>query len=136
MAVNLLDVMSEKLSSALKDPTLSTDDQKQVTKVVKILESYKLSVSSLMKNKGYIFENNSKVKTLPMNTNNGRKESWARKNYKQDMNSVQNKEESNWRTLKPDSTPKKSIFMRNNTYNQTQIKKNHGMEFEKLNNLN
>jgi len=121
----LLDVLSEKLSVALNtNTTLSTDDQKRVTEVMKILESYKLHVSSLMKNKEHIFGNritgNTKVKTVSYNNDRGRKESWNHNNYKQVGYHVQNKEEGNWRTLKPDSTPKTTVFMRNNP---TQMKK-------------
>jgi len=120
----LLDVLSEKLSIALKNTTLSTDEQNKIVEVMKILESYKLYVSSLMKNKEHIFGNkvtdNTKAKTVTYNIDKERKESWTHKNYKQNVNSVQNKEECNWRTLKPDSTPKTTIFMRNNP---TQIKK-------------
>jgi hypothetical protein len=123
----LLDVLSEKLSLALKNTTLSTDDQKKITEVMNILEPYKLYVSNLMKNKEHIFgdkfTNDSKVKTVQYGNETERKDSWTRNshnNYKQAVNSVKNKEEGNWRTLKPDSTPKTTIFMRNN---QTQIKK-------------
>jgi len=123
MPVNLLDVLSDKLSLALKNKTLSTDDQKRVVEVVKILESYTLYASNLMKNKEHIFGNkvteDSKAGNVPYNEN-GRKESWTYNNYKQDANFVKNKEEGNWRTLKPDSIPKTTVFMRNN---QTPIKK-------------
>ncbi|KAF0762900.1 Uncharacterized protein FWK35_00020951 [Aphis craccivora] len=122
--VKLLDVLSEELSLALSSTKLSTDDQKKVTEVITILEPYKLYVSNLMKNNGHIFRNNiineSKVKTTRYNNETERKESWTHNNYKQAVNSVKNKEEGNWRTLKPDSSPKTTIFMRNN---QTQIKK-------------
>lgn len=92
---------------------------------MKILESYKLYVSSVMKNKEHIFGNkvtdNTKTKTVSYNTDRERKESWTHNNnYKQVVNHEQNKEEGNWRTLKPDSTPKTTIFMRNNS---TQNKK-------------
>lgn len=120
----MLDILSEELSLALKSTKLSTDDQKKVTEAIKILEPYKLYVSNLMKNTGHIFGNNvvneSKVKTTRFNNETERKESWTHNNYKQAVNSVKNKEEGNWRTLKPDSTPKTTIFMRSN---QTQIKK-------------
>ncbi|XP_025203134.1 uncharacterized protein LOC112600180 [Melanaphis sacchari] len=122
--VNLLDVLSKELSLALRNTTLSTDDQKKVTEVMNILEPYKLYVSNLMKNKGHIFENkvanDSKVKTTRYNNETERKESWTHNNYKQTVNSVKNKEEGNWRTLKPDSTLKTTVFMRNN---HTQMKK-------------
>ncbi|XP_026813262.1 uncharacterized protein LOC113553894 [Rhopalosiphum maidis] len=125
--VNLLDVLSEKLSLALKNTTLSTDDKIKITEVMNILEPYKLYVSNLMKNKQHIFgdkfTNGSKVKTVQYSNETGRKDSWthnSHNNYKLTVNSVKNKEEGNWRTLKPDSTPKTTIFMRNN---QTQIKK-------------
>lgn len=91
---------------------------------MKILESFKLHVSSLMKNKEHIFGNkvtdNTKVKTVSYNNDRGHKESWTHNNYKQVVNPVQNTDEGNWRTLKPDSTPKTTIFMRNNP---TQMKK-------------
>jgi len=120
----MLDVLSEKLSIALKNTTLSTDDHKKIIEVMKILESYKLYVSSLMKNKEHIFGNkvtdNTKARTVSYNIDRKRKESWTNNNYKQIINPVQNKEEGNWRTLKPDSTPKTTIFMRNNP---NQIKK-------------
>ncbi|KAE9544722.1 hypothetical protein AGLY_000264 [Aphis glycines] len=119
--VKLIDVLSEELSLALSSTKLSTDDKKKVTEVIKILEPYKLYVSNLMKNNEHIFRNNvineSKVKTTQYNNETERKESWTHNNYKQ---AVKNKEEGNWRTLKPDSTPKTTVFMRSN---QTQIKK-------------
>ncbi|XP_060877932.1 uncharacterized protein LOC132950465 [Metopolophium dirhodum] len=125
--VNLLNVISEKLSVALRNTTLSTDDQKRVTEVMKMLESYNLYVSSLMKNKEHIFGNKvtdnttaGKARTVSYSNDRGRKESWTHNNYKQVVNPVKNKDEGNWRTLKPDSTPKTTIFMRNNS---TQIKK-------------
>jgi len=120
----LLDVLTEKLSIASRNTTLSTDDQKRVTEVMKMLESYKLYVSSLMKNKEHIFGNkvkdNTKTRSVSYSTDKGCKESWTHNNYKQVVNPVKNKDEGNWRTLKPDSTPKTTIFMRNNP---TQIKK-------------
>lgn len=120
----MLDVLSEELSLALSSTKLSADDQNKVIEVIKILEPYKLYVSNLMKNNGHIFRNNviyeSKVKTTLYNNETEHKESWTHNNYKQAVNSVKNKEEGNWRTLKPDTTPKTTVFMRSN---QTQIKK-------------
>lgn len=94
---------------------------------MKMLESYKLYVSSLMKNKEHIFGNKvtdnakgGKARTVSYSNDRERKESWTHNNYKQVVNPVKNKDESNWRTLKPDSTPNTTIFMRNNP---SQIKK-------------
>lgn len=120
----MLDVLSEKLPIALRNTTLSTDDQIRVAELIKMLESYKLYVSNLMKNKEHIFGNkitdNTKTRTVSYSNDRVRKESWIDNNSKQVLNPVKNKDEGNWRTLKPDSTPKTTIFMRNNS---TQLKK-------------
>lgn len=120
----MLDVLSEKLLIALRNTTLSTDDQIRVAELIKMLESYKLYVSNLMKNKEHIFGNkitdNTKTRTVSYSNDRVRKESWIDNNSKQVLNPVKNKDEGNWRTLKPDSTPKTTIFMRNNS---TQLKK-------------
>lgn len=88
---------------------------------MEMLESYKLYVSNLMKKKEHIFGNKvinntkgGKARTASYSDDRERKESWTHNNYKQVVNPVKNKDEDNWRTLKPDSTPKTTIFMRNN----------------------
>lgn len=125
---NLIDVLSDKLNTALKDSTLPADHMKRVIKVLQILEPYKQYVSCLMKEKEYIFRNsfekNIYAKNKQFNDKNiDSKESWCYKNRKPNTAIIKNKEE-NWRTLKPDSSSNPNIFSRG--YNK-QIS-NNGLE--------
>lgn len=115
--LNILDLLSEKLNSAVNNQTLPTDYVKRVTDILKKLESFKSYVSNLMKQEPNIFGNNFKKNFTtkydkPFNNNNDKKELWL-KNAKQNMRIVKNKDEdNNWRTLKPDPNANSHIFSR------------------------
>lgn len=114
---NLIDILSNKLNTALKDSTLPADHMKRVVKVLQILGPYKEYVSCLMKEKEYIFKNgfekNIYAKNKQFNDKNiDIKELWNYKNRKQNTTVIKSKEEGSWRTLKPDSNPNPNIFSR------------------------
>lgn len=112
---NMLDIISSKLNSAVKDQTLPTDYVHRVADILNTLESYKSYVSNLMKQEPEIFGNNFRKNSTskydkPSNSND-QKELWM-KNTKQSINIVKNKDEGNWRTLKPDPNTSSNVFSR------------------------
>lgn len=126
MAVNLIDCLTNRLNSALNDLTLSTDHKKRIMEVKQLLEPYTQYVLNLMKDKEHIFGSNfkkiSKTNNDPFfKNNNEQKDTWIKKG---NIISEKNKDEGNWRTLKPDPNPKQHVFSRGY---QKQISDN-GME--------
>lgn len=114
---NIIDVLSDKLNTALKDSTLPADHMKRVIEVSQMLEPYKQYVLYLMKKKEYIFRSSFQKNVYANNKqcndrNIDSKESWNYKNPKQNTTVLKSKEEGNWRTLKPDSNPNPNIFSR------------------------
>lgn len=90
---------------------------KKVKELVSKLEAYKTYGSTLMKDKNNIFGNdfkkNSQVKNVEPLTNNDRRvRHFSNGSYKQDITHVKDKDESNWRTLKPDDKPSANVFSR------------------------
>lgn len=129
MAVNLIDCLTNRLNSALNDSILSTDHKKRITEIKQLLEPYTQYVLNLMKDKEHIFGSNFKKNSKTNNNtclknNYEQKESWSQKHRNHDMTNVKNKDEGNWRTLKPDPNPKQHVFSRGY---QKQISDN-GME--------
>lgn len=112
---NMLDMLSDKLNSAVKDQTLPTDCIEKVPNILNTLESYKSYVSNLMRQEPEIFGNNfrknSTTKYDKPSTNYDQKELWI-KNTKQNISIVKNKDEGNWRTLKPDPNSSSNVFSR------------------------
>lgn len=113
MMFNMLDVLSEKLNSAVKDQTLPTDYVKKIAYMLNTLESYKSYVSNLMRQEPDIFGNNfikdSTAKFDKPFYNNT--DQWL-KNTKKNISIVKNKDEGNWRTLKPDPHASSNVFSR------------------------
>lgn len=106
----VLDILSEKLIAALKDETLSIDYKNIITEILQILKSYKIYAASiLMKYEVFHKKINSSSISIPVGKNLNKK--WSN-NDKQDISSVINKDEGNWRTLKPDSNPHSDVFLR------------------------
>lgn len=89
--INLLDVLLEKLDGVLNNPALSTDNIKQVTDILNILESFKLNVSNLKKPITSNFESSNEPKNIQP------------KDKKQGVTYEKNINRENWRTLKPNS---------------------------------
>lgn len=102
--INLIDVIAEKLDIALNDPTIPTDRMKRVREVKQMLESYKVVLSTIIKNKENIVRKK-EFNAKNDGSYNNNKESWTYKNEK-------NTEEGNWRTLKPDPNPNTLVFSR------------------------
>lgn len=114
LSINLIDLLSEKLYTALNDQTLSTFYLERVIEVVKKFETFKLYVSALMKEKHQIFGNDfnkdSKIKRILPSNDNESKESFKHPSYKPTYSKKD--DDSNWRTLKPDLEPNTSVFSR------------------------